>query len=119
MKKALRISGIICGLVVAAMLVLQAICIFYGHSLRGATFGIELLALAIWCATDAIIDSKKPKHPYLKWVVTYQDSTQRTITMRADDMQLIPATPDNPIVDLAVTYFESDKDEARKNGKTN
>lgn len=108
----MRILGKICAWVAATMLVLQAISMFYGYPIHGVACGVELIALAAWCATDAIVYFKKPKHPYLKWTVTYQDGTQRAITMRADAQTVIPATPGNPIVDLAGFYFESDKGEA-------
>ena len=113
----MRILGKICGWVAAALLVLQAICVFYGYPLHGTAGGIELITLAAWCATDAIVYFKKPKHPYLRWVVSYQDGTQKSLVMRADEQFSIPAKSDNPVVKLDVIYFESDKDEVANEQK--
>ena len=72
----MRIFGKVCGFVAAALLILQAICVFCGYPLHGVAGGVELITLAVWCATDAIIYFKKPKHPYLRFTFMHDDCTQ-------------------------------------------
>lgn len=109
----MRIVGKVCGWAAAAMLVLQAISMFYGYPIQGIAGGIELIALAVSCATDAIFNFERPKRPYLEWRATYKDGIEKKFTMPAKAQFSIPATPENPVIKLGVTYFESDKDEVK------
>lgn len=114
----MRTLGKICAWGSAVGLALLAVGEFNGNATPNFWAGIFFALFAAESAADGFCYFKKPKRPYLKWTVTYQDGTQRAITMRADAQTVIPATPGNPIVDLAGFYFESDKDEA-SNEQTN
>lgn len=71
----MRILGKICGFVAAALLVLQSSLLFTGYPLSGVGAGIEFVALAFWCATDALTSFKKPHPIFRKFVVRYDDGT--------------------------------------------
>lgn len=107
----MRIFGRVCGFVAGALLILQAIGVFLGYSLHGVAFGIELIALAVGCITDAFVYFKKPKHPFLRIKFCYNDGLQFERVVRADrpfdvkeDLRLLRQ--------IAITTFESEKDEA-------
>lgn len=75
----MRIVGKICGWVAATMLILQAICVFYGYPFHGVAAGIELIMLAVWCATDAIIYFKKPKHTETDVYIHYSNGMKEHV----------------------------------------
>lgn len=113
----MRMFGKVCGWVAAALLVLQAICVFYGYPLHGTAAGIELITFAAWCATDAIFDFKKPKRPYLRINFRRDDGSTDEFVVRLDQTVTFEEPLQKPVHMLDIVYFESDKDEAANEQK--
>mgnify|MGYP000848846332 CR=1 FL=1 len=107
----MRIFGKVCAFVAAAMLVLQAICVFCGYPLHGVAGGVELITLAAWCVTDGIVYFKKPKHPYLRFKFIYVDGSAEGFITRADKASTTRLGTHEPFDTLNISYFESEKDE--------
>lgn len=107
----MRIFGKVCGWVATVSLILQAICVFCGYPLNGIAGGIELIALAAWCATDAIFYFKKPKHPYLRISFRRDDGSADEFVVRLDQTVTFEEPLQKPVRTLDIVYFESDKDE--------
>ena len=107
----MRILGKVCAFVAAAMLVLQAICVFYGYPLHGVVGGIELIAIAVWCVADGIVYFKKPKHPFLRFRFIHDDGGEDGFTVRADRNTTVRRNVYQPSARMHVEYFESEKDE--------
>lgn len=115
----MRILGKICAWGAAVGLALLAVGEFNGAVTPNFWVGMFFALFAVESVADSFCYFKKPKHPYLRWVATYQDGTQKDFIMRADEAQaIIPTMPGNPIVGLGGFYFESDKDEV-SNEQTN
>lgn len=113
----MRIFGRICGWVAATMLVLQAICVFYGYPLHGNAGGVELITLAAWCATDAIVYFKKPKNPYLRVKFRRDDGAVDEFVVRADHTTTFSESLQKPFHALDIVFFESDKNEVANEQK--
>ena len=115
----MRIFGKVCGFVAAALLILQAICVFCGYPLHGVAGGVELITLAAWCLIDAIVYFKKPKHPYLHFRISYPSGSTDEFIARADQKSTDRIRSNEQFETLSVAYFESEKDEATETPNEN
>ena len=107
----MRIFGKVCGWFLAAMLALQAIQLFGGATLNGPVFAAEFIVLAILTAESAILDFKKPKHPYLKYTIYYEDGTEESYIEDAKHQNGHTTKQNAGVIGIETTYFEGDKNE--------
>jgi hypothetical protein len=108
----LRILERVLGLVLAAILVLQAIATFRGYPIHGIVGGIELIVLAALCAYDAIEYIQKPKRPFLRLKFRQENGNTDEFVVRADRAFTLEENPKGPICSMDIVFFESDKEEA-------
>lgn len=109
--KLLRIIGRIAGWVLVVMLVLQSVQMFSGESLHGEAMGTELLLLSMIVIETTLRVFSKPKHPYLKYTVFYEDGSHETYIENAESQYMIKSSPNLIATAISVSYFQSDKDE--------
>ena len=111
--KLLRIIGRIAGWVLVVMLVLQSVQMFSGEPLHGEAMGTELLLLSMIVIETTLRVFSKPKHPYLKYTVFYEDGSHETYIENAESSYAINSNPKLRATNIVVSCFESDKDEVK------
>ena len=111
--KLLRIIGRIAGWALAVILVFQSVQMLSGESLHGATMGTELLLLSMIVIENVIWVFSKPKRPYLRYIIVYEDGSEETRVVDAESPYMIKSNPDLIATAISVSYFESDKDEVK------
>jgi hypothetical protein len=111
--KLLRIIGRIASWALVVMLVLQSVQMFSGESLHGEAMGTELLLLSMVVIENTLWVFSKPKRPYLKYTVFYEDGSRETYIENAESPYAINSNPKLRATNIAVSYFESDKDEVK------
>lgn len=112
----MRILGKVLAGIAAALLVLQAVCVFLGYPMiYGAVGGIELITLAAWCITDAIVNFEKPKRQFVRYTFSYDDGTSEKHIVANDAPYELNTSSNKALETISIEYFESDKDEVSKN----